>query len=86
MAITSVRFTSQTGGDDKDNDTGVFVRVLTQDQQTLIASIDNACERGIEGNILEESVFLALKEKNEFEVICLFSLEQLYPQGSIATI
>lgn len=42
MAITSVRFTSNTGGDDKDHDTGVFVRVLTANQQTLIASIDNA--------------------------------------------
>jgi hypothetical protein len=42
MAITSVRFTSQTGSDDKDHDTGVFVRVFTQNQQTLIASVDNA--------------------------------------------
>jgi len=42
MAITSVRFTSQTGGDDKDHDTGVFIRILTADQKTLIASIDNA--------------------------------------------
>ena len=42
MGISSVRFTSNTGGDDKDHDTGVFVRVFKRDGVTLIAAIDNA--------------------------------------------
>ena len=42
MAIMSIRYTANTGGDDQYLDTGEFVRVLKADQQMLIASIDNA--------------------------------------------
>jgi hypothetical protein len=46
MAITSVTFTSRTGDDGKDHDTGVFVRVLTLDRGMIIASVEDADDCG----------------------------------------
>jgi hypothetical protein len=47
MAITSVRFTANTGGDDNDHDTGVFVRVQhTRDRYDLISSSEEDLKAG----------------------------------------
>jgi hypothetical protein len=73
MAITSVQFTSQTGGDDKDHDTGVFVRVWTQNQQTLITHVDNAdnCDNCHYDDHTTHSISLNVDSANLAEADCI---------------
>jgi hypothetical protein len=40
--LTAAEFYSQTKGDDKDHDTGVWVKVVTSDEKTEIAHVANA--------------------------------------------
>jgi hypothetical protein len=40
--LTGAEFYSQTKGDDKDHDTGVWVKVVTSDEKTKLAHISNA--------------------------------------------
>jgi len=46
--ITGAEFFSHTNDDDKDHDTGVWVKVVTANEQTKIASIENAANCGNE--------------------------------------